>query len=318
MENKGFEISINTVPYRSKTWNISFNINLARNINSILDVPDQYPMQKGVLTTNGQYVRRFELGQPIGAIYGFRYKGVYLNDDQTIARDANGNKIYSYDASGKRTPVQMRFAYPTIDYQFKAGDAIYEDINHDGNIDHQDVVYLGNANPILTGGFGPSIRYKSISVSAFFNFRYGNKVINKMGMSLQNMSSYNNQSKAVLRRWRHPYEDESTAPSDLLPRAVYGSKNAYNYLGSDRFVEDGSFLRFKTLTVKYTFNKKQLQKTFLQSCSVWTTLSNLYVWTNYSGMDPEIALTGGAFKMGEDNSRIPRSFTAMLGMSVTF
>lgn len=318
MENKGFELSINTVPYRSKAWNISFNINLARNINSILDVPDQYPMQKGVLTTNGQYVRRFELGQPIGAIYGFRYKGVYLNDDQTIARDASGNKIYSYDASGKRTPVQMRFAYPTIDYQFKAGDAIYEDINHDGNIDYQDVVYLGNANPILTGGFGPNIRYKSISVSAFFNFRYGNKVINKMGMSLQNMASYNNQSKAVLRRWRHPYEDESTAPTDLLPRAVYGSKNAYNYLGSDRFVEDGSFLRFKTLTVKYTFDKKQLKSTFLQSCQIWTTLSNLYVWTNYSGMDPEIALTGGAFKMGEDNSRIPRSFTATLGMSVTF
>lgn len=318
MENKGFELSINTVPYRSKAWNISFNINLARNINSILDVPDQYPMQKGVLTTNGQYVRRFELGQPIGAIYGFRYKGVYLNDDQTIARDANGNKIYSYDESGKRTPVQMRFAYPTIDYQFKAGDAIYEDINHDGNIDYQDVVYLGNANPILTGGFGPNIRYKSVSVSAFFNFRYGNKVINKMGMSLQNMASYNNQSKAVLRRWRHPYEDETTAPTDLLPRAVYGSKNAYNYLGSDRFVEDGSFLRFKTLTVKYTFDKKQLKNTFLQSCQIWTTLSNLYVWTNYSGMDPEIALTGGAFKMGEDNSRIPRSFTATLGMSVTF
>ncbi|RGN65801.1 TonB-dependent receptor [Bacteroides sp. OM05-10AA] len=318
MENKGFELSVNTVPYRSKAWNISFNINLARNINSILDVPDQYPMQKGVLTTNGQYVRRFELGQPIGAIYGFRYKGVYLNDDQTIARDANGNKIYSYDASGKRTPVQMRFAYPTIDYQFKAGDAIYEDINHDGNIDYQDVVYLGNANPILTGGFGPNIRYKSVSVSAFFNFRYGNKVINKMGMSLQNMASYNNQSKAVLRRWRHPYEDEATAPTDLLPRAVYGSKNAYNYLGSDRFVEDGSFLRFKTLTVKYTFDKKQLKNTFLQSCQIWTTLSNLYVWTNYSGMDPEIALTGGAFKMGEDNSRIPRSFTATLGMSVTF
>ena len=318
MENKGFELSVNTVPYRSKAWNISFNINLARNINSILDVPDQYPMQKGVLTTNGQYVRRFELGQPIGAIYGFRYKGVYLNDDQTIARDANGNKIYSYDASGKRTPVQMRFAYPTIDYQFKAGDAIYEDIKHDGNIDYQDVVYLGNANPILTGGFGPNIRYKSVSVSAFFNFRYGNKVINKMGMSLQNMASYNNQSKAVLRRWRHPYEDEATAPTDLLPRAVYGSKNAYNYLGSDRFVEDGSFLRFKTLTVKYTFDKKQLKNTFLQSCQIWTTLSNLYVWTNYSGMDPEIALTGGAFKMGEDNSRIPRSFTATLGMSVTF
>lgn len=318
MENKGFELSINTVPYRSKKWNISFNINLARNINSILDVPEQYPMEKGVMTTNGQFVRRFELGQPIGSIYGFRYKGVYLNDDQTIARDANGNKIYSYDASGERTPVQMRFAYPTIDYQFKAGDAIYEDINHDGNIDHQDIVYLGNANPILTGGFGPNIRYGNISLSAFFNFRYGNKLINKMAMNTQNMSSYNNQSKVVLRRWRHPYEDESTAPKDLLPRAVYGSKNAYNYLGSDRFVEDGSFLRFKSLTLRYSFDRKQLQKTFLNACSVYVTFSNLYVWTNYSGMDPEAALSGGAFRMGEDGSRIPRSFTATLGTSITF
>lgn len=318
MENKGFELSVNTVPYRNKKWSISFNFNLARNVNSILDVPDQYPMQKGVSTSNGQYIRRFELGQPMGAIYGFRYKGVYLNDNQTIARDAAGEQIFTYDANGNRTPVRMRFAYPTIDYQFQAGDAIYEDINHDGNIDHQDIVYLGNSNPILTGGFGPNIRYKNISVSAFFNFRYGNKVINQMRMSLENMSSYNNQSKAVLRRWRHPYEDEATAPTDLLPRAVYGSKNAYNYLGSDRFVEDGSFLRFKSLTVKYTFDKKRLQKTFLKTCQLWMTMSNLYVWTKYSGMDPEIALTGAPFNIGYDRSRVPRTLTTTLGMSVTF
>jgi hypothetical protein len=95
-------------------------------------------------------------------------------------------------------------AYPTIDYQFQAGDAIYEDINHDGNIDHQDIVYLGNSNPILTGGFGPNIRYKNISVSAFFNFRYGNKVINQMRMSLENMSSYNNQSGDIRMRMKRP------------------------------------------------------------------------------------------------------------------
>ena len=319
MENKGFELSINTVPYRSKAWNISFNINLARNINSILDVPDQYPMQKGVLTTNGQYVRRFELGQPIGAIYGFRYKGVYLNDDQTIARDANGNKIYSYDASGKRTPVQMRFAYPTIDYQFKAGDAIYEDINHDGNIDYQDVVYLGNANPILTGGFGPNIRYKSVSVSAFFNFRYGNKVINKMGMSLQNMASYNNQSKAVLRRWRHPYEDEATAPTDLLPRAVYGSKNAYNYLGSDRFVEDGSFLRIQSISFGYTFPRKWLAPIGIQNLKLYCNLQNVYTFTKYKGMDPEIGSANqDALLTGFDNYRYPSPRIYTFGLNLTF
>ena len=318
MENKGFELSVNTTLFRTKAWNVSFNFNLARNVNSIREIPDQYPMQKGVATSNGQYIRRFELNQPMGAIYGYRYKGVYLNADQTIACDAGGNKIYSYDAHGNRTPVQMRFSYPTIDYQFQPGDAIYEDINHDGNIDYQDIVYLGNSNPTLTGGFGPNIRYKNISVSMFFNFRYGNKVINQMKMNLENMSSYNNQSRAVLRRWRHPYEDEASAPKDLLPRAVYGSTNAYNYLGSDRFVEDGSFLRFKSLTVKYTFEKKQLRKTFLSSCQLWATLSNLYNWTNYSGQDPEIALTGAPFNIGYDRSRIPRSFTGTVGMSVTF
>lgn len=195
---------------------------------------------------------------------------------------------------------------------------MYEDINNDGNIDYKDIVYLGNACPILTGGFGPTIRYKSISVSAFFNFRYGNKIINSTKISLENMSSYNNQSKAVLRRWRHEYEDKSSAPSDLLPRAVNGSKNQYNTLGSDRFVEDGSFLRFKSLTVKYTFEKKQLAKTFLKTCQLWVTMNNLYVWTKYSGQDPEIALTGAPFKIGYDNSRVPRTLSGTLGVSVTF
>lgn len=318
MENRGFEISVNTIPVRTKNWNISFNFNLARNENLMREIPDQYPMEKGVATSNGQYIRRFELNQSLGSIYGYRYKGVYLNADQTIARDKNGNKIYTYDSSGKRIPVQMRFSYPTIDYQFQPGDAMYEDINNDGNIDYKDIVYLGNACPILTGGFGPTIRYKNISLSAFFNFRYGNKIINSTKISLENMSTYDNQSKAVLRRWRHEYEDETSAPGNLLPRAVYGSKNQYNTLGSDRFVEDGSFLRFKSLTLKYTFDKKQLQRTFLKTCQLWITMNNLYVWTNYSGQDPEIALTGAPFNIGNDKSRIPRSLSGTVGVSVSF
>lgn len=317
-ENRGFELSINANPIRTKNWSVSINLNLAKNENYIREIPDNYTMEKGVSTANGEYIRRFELNQALGSIYGYRYKGVYLNADQTIARDKNGNKIYTYDAAGNRVPVQMRFSYPTIDYQFQPGDAMYEDINNDGNIDYKDIVYLGNANPILTGGFGPSVRYKNISVSTFFNFRYGNKVINSMKISLENMSGYNNQSKAVLRRWRHEYPDEASAPKDLLPRAVNGSKNQYNTLGSDRFVEDGSFLRFKSLTVKYTFDKKKLQKTFLNTCQVYVTLNNLYVWTKYSGQDPEIALTGAPFRIGYDKSRVPRSISGTFGVSVTF
>lgn len=293
------------------------NLNLARNNNYIREISELYPMESGVSTANGSYIRRFELDQPFGSIYGYRYKGVYLNSDQTIARDKNGNKIYTYDSQGKRVPVQMRFSYPSIGYEFQAGDAMYEDINNDGNIDYQDIVYLGNACPILTGGFGPNITYKNIQLQAYFNFRYGNKVINSSKMNLENMHGYNNQSKAVLKRWRHEYKDPSTAPSDLLPRALYGA--GYNYLGSDRFVEDGSFIRFKSLSFRYIFTKKQLEKTFLSDCSLGLTLNNLCVWTKYTGQDPEVSLgSSDPFKIGYDNALVPRSFYAMLSLNVTF
>lgn len=317
MDNQGFELSIRATPVRNKIWTVSFNLNLARNNNYIREISELYPMESGVSTANGSYIRRFELDQPFGSIYGYRYKGVYLNSDQTIARDKNGNKIYTYDSQGKRVPVQMRFSYPSIGYEFQAGDAMYEDINNDGNIDYQDIVYLGNACPILTGGFGPNITYKNIQLQAYFNFRYGNKVINSSKMNLENMHGYNNQSKAVLKRWRHEYKDPSTAPSDLLPRALYGA--GYNYLGSDRFVEDGSFIRFKSLSFRYIFTKKQLEKTFLSDCSLGLTLNNLCVWTKYTGQDPEVSLgSSDPFKIGYDNALVPRSFYAMLSLNVTF
>jgi hypothetical protein len=96
------------------------------------------------------------VNNPLGSIYGYRFKGVYKDADATIARDANGAKIISPDG----TPVQTLFNYPQVGYKFQPGDAKYEDVNHDGNINYQDVVYLGNGNPKFTGGFGPTFTYK--------------------------------------------------------------------------------------------------------------------------------------------------------------
>ncbi len=317
MDNQGWELSINTIPYKTKDLSISMNFNVARNMNYIRSISEQYPMESGTSTNNGNYLQRLEINQPLGSFYGYRYKGVYLNQDQTIARDANGNKIYTYDNNGNRVPVQMRFAYPSIGYQFQPGDAKYGDINHDGNIDYQDIVYLGNANPLLTGGFGPGIRYKNLTVNAFFNFRYGNDVVNSTKMSLESMNGFDNQSTATLKRWRHSYENESDAPADLLPRAYY--KGGYNYLGSDRYVEDGSFLRWKSLTVKYNLDKKVLKRTFISDCNLWLTVQNLYTWTNYTGMDPEVSVGGSdPFKLGYDTSRTPRTKNFTLGVNVSF
>src|SRR5262249_31450708 len=159
------------------------------------------------------------------------FKGVYKDRDATLATDGSGKPII--DANGRG--IYMRFNYPAIDYIFQPGDAKYEDINHDGNIDYKDVVYLGNSNPKLIGGFGPTITFKKyLKLSAFFNFRTSYVVVNGTKITTTNMYGFNNQSTAVLRRWKNPGDETD------IPRAIWNG--GYNWLGSDRYVEDASFL----------------------------------------------------------------------------
>lgn len=315
MNNKGWEIQGYLVPFKNKDWTVSVNFNFARNDNRLDEISEYYPQESGDWTSGGSYITMIKEGQPLGSFYGFMYDGVYLNEDETTARDVRGNKIYTYTASGEKQEVKMRFNYPADGYEFQPGDARYKDINHDGNIDAQDIVYLGNFMPVLTGGFGFNVKYKAWSLSTFFNFRYGNDVVNMAKLNMETMSGFNNQSKAVLRRWRHPYEDASQAPSNLLPRAILGQD--YNYLASDRFVEDGSFVRFKQLTLKYTVPREKLTNFFISDASIYVTMQNLFCWTNYTGMDPEISVSN-PLSSGYDNAASPRSKEYWLGVNLTF
>ena len=133
----------------------------------------------------------------------------------------------------------MVFNYGSTNYYFKGGDAIYEDINGDGNINQLDIVYLGNSNPIAQGGFGLTFKYDRWSLRTNFNYRYGVDVINKARMNVENMYTNYNQSIAVNWRWRK--EGDITE----IPRALYNY--GYNWLGSDRYVEDASLLRLSYL-----------------------------------------------------------------------
>lgn len=203
----------------------------------------------------------------------------------------------------------MYYAYGKSNaYEFQGGDVIYEDINHDGNIDELDIIYLGNSNPKFNGGFGSVIRYKGFSLTAFFNFRYGNKIVNKARMEAENMYTLNNQSTSVNWRWRKDGDETE------MPRALYNY--GYNWLGSDRYVEDGSFIRFKYLTFNYAVPGKIIKKLKLQQLSFYLTMNNLYVWTKYTGVDPEIGYDD--FGVSQDYSSTPRSKDATLGISMTF
>jgi hypothetical protein len=205
----------------------------------------------------------------------------------------------------------MRFNYPSTDYIFQPGDAMYEDINNDGNINYMDVVYLGNSNPKLSGGFGPSVTMKNLRISTFFSFRWGYNVINGTKMNTTNMFLFDNQNTSVLSRWRK--EGDVTD----VPRALING--GFNWLGSDRYVEDASYVRFRTITARYTFNKKVLSKLKFRSLSGFVTAENLFTFTNYLGQDPEVSFRGSdPFRVSYDYSMTPPARTITFGLVAGF
>ena len=316
MDNNGWELNFySSRAIRGKDFSVDFNFNLSNYVNTIVELRDDILANYNgdYDYTNGTYLSRIQEGNSYGSIYGFRYKGVYqfneyipeVQENAPVARDENGYVFTDEEGN----PLPMYFAYGRSNaYQFRGGDAIYEDINKDGSIDELDIVYLGNSNPKMNGGFGSTLRYKSFSVTAFFNFRYGNKIVNMARMNAENMYYLNNQSVAVNWRWRKDGDETE------MPRALYNY--GYNWLGSDRYVEDGSFLRMKYLTFNYSIPKEKLEKYKLQQVSFYLTINNLWVLSKYTGVDPEVGY--GSFGVSTDNSPTPRSKDATLGVSVTF
>jgi TonB-linked SusC/RagA family outer membrane protein len=307
MQNQGWEIGLYTTPYKSKKWKVDFNFNIAANQNMIKEISEYYPSESGNTDRNGQFKRFLQVDNPFGSFYGYKFKGVYTDLDATRARDANGNIIVGPNGQ----EVFMRFNYPVTNYIFQPGDAIYEDINKDGNIDSRDVVYLGNSNPKLTGGFGPTVSFNNqLKLLLFFTYRLNYDIINGTDMNTTNMYGWSNQSTAVLSRWRNPGDVTD------MPRAVFGA--GYNWLGSDRYVEDASFVRLRSVTFSYNFGKNLLKKLNLEEVRLYVTADNLYTFTKYSGQDPEVSMGSGPFGISIDKASTPPTKRFTFGLTTRF
>ncbi len=324
MRNTGWEFNIRGTKFITLgKFSMDFNVTFANNKNEIIEMdPTVLASLNGDFNkNNGSYLTRVQLHNAFGSIYGFRSKGVYQytkysevevpgvsGPNAPVARDANGDVIV--DKNGFTTP--MVFGYNNRDknyiYQFHGGDAIYDDINHDGNINELDIVYLGSSLPKVTGGWGMRFSYDRWALNLQFNFRAGNKIVNAARMNAENMYTSNNQSAAVNWRWR---VEGDVAP---LPRALH--KAGYNWLGSDRFVEDGSFMRLNYAQISYSFPASSLKRLGLQSLRFDVNANNLFCLTGYSGADPEI--TVGTMGVATDNARTPNSRSVTFGMSVGF
>lgn len=317
MDNNGWEINLfaNKI-VSSKNFSIDFRFNLSNSVNKIVELKQTIldSFNGNYDYNNGTYLTRIQEGNSFGSIYGLRYLGVYQYDkykagtqeNAPVARNADGKVIT--DENGESLPMYFNYSKKNggNPYQFRGGDAQYEDVNHDGNIDELDIVYLGNSNPFLNGGFGPTFRYQNLSCTMSFNFRFGNQIVNEARMYATNMYSINNQSTVVNWRWRKDGDVTS------VPRALY--QYGYNWLGSDRYVEDGSFLRFKYLTFNYSVPKAFLKRIDIDKVNLYLTFNNLLVLTKYTGVDPEVGY--GSFGVSKDSGQTPRSRDLTLGVTI--
>ena len=333
MRNTGWELNIDTHDLvKQGKFGFDFNMAFGNNYNEILEMDETVleSLNSDFNYGNREVLQRVQIGNPFGAIYGFRYKGVYQYNYETvaemsaeeraeflasgktapIARNAEGNVVFDEDG----LPLQMMYNYSndgtSLPYKFKGGDAMYEDINHDGNINALDIVYLGSSLPKLTGGFGFNLKYDRWKLNTQFTYRVGNKILNLARLDAEAMIGNDNQSKAVNHRWRK--EGDET----VIPRAMYGSGSNYNTLISDRFVEDGSFLRLNYMQLSYELNREWVKSLGLRGIRCYLSANNLFCLTTYKGVDPEVGY--GGYGVASDGGQTPRAKSYTLGISVDF
>jgi len=223
-------------------------------------------------------------GHPFGMFYGYKSLGVFST--QTEADEAN-----LVDDVGRR---------------FNAGDMHFADLDGNHVINEADKTIIGNPHPDFTGGFGSTVTFRGISVNAQFSFVKGNDVFNYMRYITEAMGGFENQSTAVYNRWVE--EGQKTA----VPKASYGDPIG-NSRFSSRWIEDGSFLRLRNLTVSYTYPKNLF---FIRSLTIYSTATNLITWTRYLGYDPEFSYADGALEQGIDYGKLPQCRSFVVGLKV--
>jgi TonB-linked SusC/RagA family outer membrane protein len=284
LENKGYEITVNTKPLALRNLQWELGGSLAHYKNRILELPDgDY-----VTSIYGGEVKT-SIGQPAGLFYGYQTEGVFATSRQASDADL---KILSYTG---------------IDYiPFAAGDVHFSDLHPDGIINEKDKTVIGDPNPDFTGSFNTRISYKNLSISALFTFSYGNDVYNYVRSQMEAGSGIYNQSSALQNRWMN--EGQLTS----IPRSAYGDPMG-NARFSDRWIEDGSYLRFKSLSLAY---EVPLNWMFLSGFTIWASANNLWTYSKYLGADPEFSISNSILYQGIDAGLLSQGRSYFVGLKL--
>ncbi|MEC3878978.1 SusC/RagA family TonB-linked outer membrane protein [Parapedobacter sp. 10938] len=309
VRNSGWELGITAVLLKGSDtrvrWKSFFNI--ATNRNELLHLPDQFNEEAFSATRNG-FTSKLQEGDVIGGFYAYRALGVFPTDEAAILRGPDGDIIYEADGI---MPKYLRYGSNT-GHRFKGGDMIFDDVNGDGIINELDRVQIGDANPLFFGGWNNTMNYRKWVLTVNFQYQYGNDVINGTRIQMEQMAYSHNQSRSIMGRWRRQGDIAD------IPRAQ--PDGAWNRVASSRWVEDGSYLRLKTVSLTYNAGREFTSRLGLgiRQLSVFATGYNLYTWTDYVGLDPEVPITGSVFLFGVDNATTAPARQYTLGLRATF
>ncbi|MGM9736000.1 MAG: SusC/RagA family TonB-linked outer membrane protein [Candidatus Cryptobacteroides sp.] len=276
VRNRGVEMALHTVNFAGE-FNWQTDINATYNTNRIIDLNSDVPSY--INQVKNSYVTMLANGYPINVFYGYVTDGIFQNE-QEIANHA--------DQPGA-----------------EPGDIRFRDLNNDGVINDSDRTVIGNPNPTWLFSMNNTLEWKGLELSIYLQGVAGNKIYNANNIDNTGMAAAVNQTTAVLKRWT----GEGT--SNFMPRAVYGDPNQ-NCRVSDRFVEDGSYLRVKNITLAYSFPKRWMEKIHLEGIRVALSCENVATITKYSGFDPEVSING------IDSSLYPIPRTFSIGLNVNF
>ena len=345
MRNTGFEIELKATPIRNKDFSWDTDLQLSFNKNELVALQGT---TSAAIIGYGQWsdvVAVSSVGRPMYDFYGYVVEGVYKDFDDILNSPVNTlyaqSTVTETDADGNI--VAWKHQTDPTKYSKNntvwPGDLKFKDVNNDGKIDENDKTNIGSPLPKYTFGWNNSFTYKGFDLNIFINGSVGNKVMNYTSINLTSMTStWNNQIQEKIADRAHlaaidpgkVYADGSkwynditnvyvTNPETHTPRVAIG--NTYNQNISTRYIEDGSYLRVKNISLGYTFPKKIVSKIYLENLRLYCNLQNVWTITGYDGYDPEIGASttdANGYVFGLDNGRYPSPFSCTFGVNLSF
>jgi TonB-linked SusC/RagA family outer membrane protein len=280
IRNKGVEVGLSLLG-RSGRFNWRIGANVGKYLNTVVKTSIDVPVVESIY---GYYSLATQ-GQAAGKFFGYQSLGVFSTNAEATSANLTSDRGVLY----------------------KAGDFHYQDVNRDGIINTLDMQDIGDPNPDYFGNFTLSMGYKNFALESVFTFSQGNQIMNVLRSKLEVGNGYENQSVVALNRWK------SEGDVTNIPNTLYGDPQG-NIRPSSNWVEDGSYLKFKSLTLSYSINQKLA---FVRSARIFVSGYNLFTWTKYLGWDPDVRSGSGVFTNGYDFGNVQSSRTVMLGVSLS-